>query len=57
MLSVGSQASIFENTAIQTVDVLESMNVFLGSINQAFSDGILSDEEKKSVISGSSNRG
>lgn len=47
--TVGSQASVFEDTAIQTVDVLESMNSFLETINQAFTDGILSDEEKATI--------
>ncbi|MFK5937728.1 MAG: tape measure protein [Sulfurimonas sp.] len=47
--SVGSQANIFQETASQTVDVLESMNKFLETINQAFADGILSDEEKATI--------
>jgi len=47
--TVGSQASIFEDTALQTVDVLQSMNTYLSTINQAFSDGILTDAEKATI--------
>jgi len=43
------QSSGFETTAGQTVSVLDSMNNFLQSINQAFADGILSDEEKATI--------
>jgi len=47
--TVDGQISAFQDTAIQTVSVLDSMNNFLSTINQAFSDGILSDEEKATI--------
>lgn len=47
--TVGLQAEQFRGTADTTVDVLESMNNFLSTINQAFADGILSDEEKATI--------
>ena len=47
--TVGSQIADFQNTAIETVDVLSSMNNLLASINQAFVDGILTDEEKATI--------
>ena len=47
--SVGVQTRQFESTARSSVDVLESMNTFLGAIEGAMADGYLSDEEKSKL--------
>jgi tape measure domain-containing protein len=46
---IANQAAQFESTAVKSVDVLESMNNYLGSINQAYADGILTDQEKATI--------
>lgn len=47
--TVGMQVADFQDTAIKAIDVFDSMNALLESINQAFEDGILTDEEKATI--------
>lgn len=47
--TVSTQLSQYQNTAMAGYSVLDSMNDLLGSINSAFEDGILSEEEKKTI--------
>jgi len=43
------QTRELQSTAMDTYDVLESMNDLLFSINKAYEDGILTDEEKETI--------
>lgn len=47
--TVSTQLSQYQNTAMAGYSVLDSMNSFLESINTAFEDGILTEEEKKTI--------
>ena len=47
--TVGSQISGFQQAAQDSVNVLNSMKDLLQSINNAFADGILTDEEKATI--------
>lgn len=47
--TVSTQLSQYQSTAMAGYSVLDSMNSFLESINTAFEDGILTEEEKKTI--------
>lgn len=47
--TVSTQLGQYQNTAAAGYSVLDSMNSFLESINTAFEDGILTEEEKKTI--------
>jgi len=48
-VTAGVQTRELQSTAMDTYDVLESMNDLLFSINQAYEDGILTEEEKATI--------
>ena len=47
--TVSTQMNQYQNTAMAGNSVLDSMNSFLESINTAFEDGILTDDEKRTI--------